>query len=289
MVFKIGKNSHIDPAAQIKVKDGYIGENSKIEAYVRINADYLEIGDRSILRPYSHIEGRHIKLGHEAYLDELALIGGGSAFDPESFIECGDFLHMGKRCELNPARGITAGHELGAGVETKIFTHGTYQSAWDGFPIQWEGVKIGDRVWLPNAWVNPGVKIGDNIVVAAGSLVNNDLPSGCLAGGVPAKILKENVYPRRLTEEQEDQLFKYILSQAERITVDRGLGIYKMEKEGRGSYKVNDVLFHIENFDIEKNKINGPANDMSEILKNQLRRNGIRFRYKVENNKYVPW
>lgn len=284
MGLKIGKNCHIDTTAHIKVKEGSIGENSKIEAYSRIDADYLEIGDRSILRHNSHIEGKDIRIGHEAYLDEEALIGGGSCFDPDAYLKAGDFLHMGKNSELNIARGITAGHEFGAGIQTKVFTHGAYQSVWDGFPTQWAPVKIGDRVWMPNAWVNPGVTVGDNVVVAAGSVVNKDLPSSCLAGGIPVKVIEENVYPKRLTEEEEDKLFDYICRQAERITFDKVLGTLEPRKEGRGSYRVNEVLF-----DIPNRVIDGPADEISEILKNQLRRNGIRFRYKVENNKYVPW
>ncbi|OGI12560.1 hypothetical protein A3K64_01490 [Candidatus Micrarchaeota archaeon RBG_16_36_9] len=279
-----GKDVTIAPTAKINVKEGRIGEDTKIGEHVRIDADFLELGERSILRPYSHIEGKHIEIGNEFYMDERALIGGGSAFDPDAYLKAGDFLHMGKNSELNIARGITAGHELGAGIQTKIFTHGAYQSAWDGFPSQWESVKIGDRVWLPNAWVNPGVTIGDNVVVAAGSVVNKNLPNGCLAGGVPVKVIKENVYPRKLTEEEEDKLFDYIRSQAERITLVKGLGPIKAKKEVKGSYRINNVLF-----DVQERVIDGYADEISEVMKNQLRRNGIRFRYKLENNKYVPW
>ena len=39
--------------------------------------------------------------------------------------------------------------------------------------------------------VCPGVTIGDNCVIGAGSVVTRDIPSGTLAVGVPCKVLRE--------------------------------------------------------------------------------------------------
>jgi acetyltransferase-like isoleucine patch superfamily enzyme len=53
-------------------------------------------------------------------------------------------------------------------------------------------VTIGKRVWLGlNVTVLKGVTIGENTLVAAGSLVTVSLPANVVAGGVPAKVLKE--------------------------------------------------------------------------------------------------
>jgi acetyltransferase-like isoleucine patch superfamily enzyme len=38
-----------------------------------------------------------------------------------------------------------------------------------------------------------GVSIGDGAVIATGSIVSKDIPPGCLAGGVPARVIKENI------------------------------------------------------------------------------------------------
>lgn len=55
-------------------------------------------------------------------------------------------------------------------------------------------IVIGNKVWIgTNVTVLKGVKIGDGCVIAAGSLVTKDIPANCLAGGVPAKVIKENV------------------------------------------------------------------------------------------------
>lgn len=50
---------------------------------------------------------------------------------------------------------------------------------------------IGKRCFVGvRALILPGVKIGDDCVIGAGCTVNKDIPSGCMAVGVPAKIVK---------------------------------------------------------------------------------------------------
>lgn len=50
---------------------------------------------------------------------------------------------------------------------------------------------IGKRCFVGvRALILPGVKIGDDCVIGAGCTVNKDIPNGCMAVGVPAKIVK---------------------------------------------------------------------------------------------------
>ncbi|MCW8126430.1 sugar O-acetyltransferase [Microbulbifer halophilus] len=53
-------------------------------------------------------------------------------------------------------------------------------------------IRIGDSVWLGgNVAVLPGVTIGDNCVIGAGSVVNRDIPSNTLAVGNPCRVVRE--------------------------------------------------------------------------------------------------
>jgi len=53
-------------------------------------------------------------------------------------------------------------------------------------------VSIEDDVWIgANCVILPGVKIGKGAVIAAGSIVNKDVPPFTIFGGVPAKLIKE--------------------------------------------------------------------------------------------------
>ncbi len=52
-------------------------------------------------------------------------------------------------------------------------------------------VVIGDNAWIGgNSVIVPGVTIGNNVVVAAGSIVVNDIPDNVVVAGNPAKIIK---------------------------------------------------------------------------------------------------
>ncbi|MDQ1146476.1 maltose O-acetyltransferase [Bacillus sp. SORGH_AS 510] len=53
-------------------------------------------------------------------------------------------------------------------------------------------VSIGDNVWVGGrAVINPGVTIGNNVVIASGAVVTKDIPDNVVVGGNPARIIKE--------------------------------------------------------------------------------------------------
>lgn len=94
---------------------------------------------------------------------------------------------------------ITAGDRIEIG---KDFTCGrdVVIRSFDGHTICQEGykvsepIKIGNHVWIgQGATILKGVTIGDGAIIAAGALVTKDVPAHAIVGGVPAKIIKENV------------------------------------------------------------------------------------------------
>jgi maltose O-acetyltransferase len=242
-----------------------------------LDADIFEAGPGTIVNAHARVFGTRVQMGREAWVDQYATIGGGSAFDPDAHLRAGHWLHLGNYSQLNIARGIDIGDEVGIGIGTRVFTHGAYLSEWDGFPVDFAPVSIGSRVWLPSAQVNPGVTIGDDVVVAAGSVVVKDLPANSFAAGVPA-VVRGVARKPPLDEAQRRRILETIGREIEALTGHNPI------LDPVGTLTVDGATF-----DLNTREIAGPATSATEIARNQLRRRGIRFAFDTQDGLYQPW
>jgi maltose O-acetyltransferase len=89
-------------------------------------------------------------------------------------------ISIGADCQLGPnVQLLTPVHPLDADLR---------RDKWE----QASPITLGDNVWLGGGViVLPGVAIGADTVVAAGSVVSRDLPAGVLAVGTPARVVRE--------------------------------------------------------------------------------------------------
>lgn len=165
-------------------------------------SDQVSIGQYAVLGDGFKAKCRTLKIGRHAYIGQNVGIGGGGCMGVEAHVEIGDMSLIADGCFINCAAPVFIGKHVAFGFETQVWTHGVWSPVEQGFPKQKQApVFIGDEVWLPSrCQVLPGVTIGSNVVVGMGSLVNKDLPWGCLAVGRPARVIRENCYPKRLSD-----------------------------------------------------------------------------------------
>lgn len=151
--FKVGSNTYIAIHGHWEVKEGAsIASGVNIGAREPLHAGNLFLGIESQIGPNTIVD-----LCDDVYLADGAIVGP----------NCVIYTHNHDYKQAN-------GKALG---KADVITAPVY---------------IGQNSWIgTNVIILPGVTIGDNVVVAAGSVVTKSIPANCLVGGVPAKVIKE--------------------------------------------------------------------------------------------------
>ena len=130
---------------------------------------FRQVGERVWIEPDFRCEfGNNITIGNDVYINFGCVI-----------LDCGQ-VTIGDNTLIGPNVGIyNANHVLDA--EERV--------AGGLIP---NDIHIGRRVWIGgNAILLPGVTIGDDTVIGAGSVVTRDIPSGVVAAGNPCRVLRE--------------------------------------------------------------------------------------------------
>ncbi len=112
--------------------------------------------------------GYNISVGENFYMNHNCVILDGAK------VEFGDNVFIAPNCGF-----YTAGHPLDYETRNKGLEYA-------------KPIKVGNNVWIGgNVCVIPGVTIGDNTVIGAGSVVTKDIPSNVVAVGNPCRVIKE--------------------------------------------------------------------------------------------------
>ncbi|MGD6965704.1 sugar O-acetyltransferase [Rossellomorea vietnamensis] len=81
---------------------------------------------------------------------------------------------------------------LAPGVHIYTATHPLHPAERNSGREYAKPISFGDNVWIGgSAVINPGVTVGDNVVIASGAVVTKDIPDNVVVGGNPARIIKE--------------------------------------------------------------------------------------------------
>ena len=131
---------------------------------------FAEIGENCYIEPpfHSNHGGAHVHFGNDVYANfNLTLVDD-------------THIYVGDKCMFAPNVTIaTAGHPIKPELREKAFQY--------NMPVH-----IGRNVWLgAGVIVLPGVNIGDNSVIGAGSVVTKDIPANVVAYGNPCRVVRK--------------------------------------------------------------------------------------------------
>lgn len=131
---------------------------------------FADIGDGCYIEPPFHANwgGRHVHFGNNVYANfGLTLVD-------DTHIYVGDYTMFGPNVVV-----ATAGHPILPELRERAYQY--------NMPV-----RIGRNCWIgAGAIILPGVTIGDDTVIGAGSVVTKDIPSGVVAVGNPCRVLRE--------------------------------------------------------------------------------------------------
>jgi len=114
--------------------------------------------------------------------------------DYGSNIRVGDGFYMNFDGVILDCAAVEIGAQVlcGPGVHIYAATHPLLADVRATGLESAQPVRIGDRVWLGGrVIVCPGVTIGADTTIAAGSVVTRDVPAGVLAGGHPCRVIRQ--------------------------------------------------------------------------------------------------
>ena len=167
-------------------------EGEKREALLK--EMFAELGENCYIEPplRSNWGGRHVHFSKNVYANfNLTLVD-------DTHIYVGDYTMIGPNVTL-----ATAGHPILPALREEVYQF--------NLPV-----RIGRNCWLgAGVIVLPGITIGDNTVVGAGSVVTRDLPSGVVAAGNPCRVLREIGERDRLYYWRDKRILPQTLPQQE--------------------------------------------------------------------------
>ena len=280
---------------KIQANDVNIHPSVQIGENVEIICDKIKIDKFAKIGNNVKIHCKSFEAGSWLYVCDDVEIGRGGCYGPNSNVKIGNHVGIFEKTIINPSESVEIGDDVGIGGEVMIWTHGAWLDITQGFPSDFGPVKIGNNVWLPaRSIVLPNVTIGDNIVIGIGSVINRDLPSGCFAAGSPCKVINKECYPKILDMKDltnivlnilddwskllEDKNIDYVdVSYDEnkkRITLEQRKMSVIISKDGNSKNRKWREFTH---FDVDKKEMTGLTNEVSEDLRDYLRRRGIKI------------
>jgi len=174
----IGKHVKIRHSRHIRTKGGLtLGYRCQINALSKGGIEFGEnvsIGSGTIIECTGVIRN----------LGESLKIGNSVGFAQNCFIEVRGNIEIGDDCIFASGVSMAAENHVFENNEIPIRLQGETR----------KGIRVGKDCWIgTQAVILDGVNIGDGCVIAAGAVVNNDVPAYSIVGGVPAKIIKSRI------------------------------------------------------------------------------------------------
>ena len=207
------------------------GRKSSIGWFSSVVGSRIALGDYSKIKPLTLVRcDGEVIVGNYSEISSFSVIYGCAS------LRLGDRCYIGPQTWINVSEDIITGNGVGIGPRSMIFTHGSFLPYTEGYPVRFGKVIIGDNVWIPaGVFVQPGIEIGDNVLINSRSVLTKSLPSDQYVAGFPAKPIRPMSEVRKQVEPGDRD--KLILDTLEHfftflLRANKGIGVIKSDKAG---------------------------------------------------------
>ena len=184
-----------------------------VKYFLKTSGGWLFLGSHSIIRHKSKIQmGKTVTIGNYVQINALSregiILGNNVSILGNTIIECtgvirdlgegliiGNNVGIAQNCFIQVRGKVVIGNDVIFGPGVSLFSE-NHKFDDPDLPVATQGetrkgVIIEDGVWVgARAVILDGVNVGRNSIIAAGSIVNKDVPPYAIVAGVPAKIIR---------------------------------------------------------------------------------------------------
>ncbi len=292
---KIGKNVFIGRGSYILARQIVIEDDVVIGDNVEIIAKRLFIGRMALIGDGVSIKIRDFYLGDVSLIGDKSLLGGGDRFGPDAGIYISERCFVGRESILDAGDGIIMREHSCLSPRVCVYTHSHWQDYLKGYNPSFGRVEIGEDAHIGGgALIAPGVSIGKGTFVMANSLVASDIGENEVWGGVPAEKKGDvkRIEYLRIKKERFAALYKKMIGYLEKVGIDINKVHYSPELSDSELTPEKVFLCFECDFDIDENALldreialfdlqryefYGKQNEISDAVRNFLRRYGIKF------------
>ena len=221
--YRIGKGVSIGFGSVLCGDTVEVGDFTSVGFLTIIRGKEIRIGAHVQIGSMTFLDTPYMQIGEDTKINEQVFVGG--LQNPDSRFVVGRNCQIMQLTFINPAQSIVIGDDSGIGGHCLIFGHSSFHSQFEGYPVEFAPIEIGNRVGL--AWrvfVLPGAKIGDGVMVGANSVVSGTIPPNSMAVGYPARIVgKAPVFPKQISDDEKTAMFRSIVAEMSQFFVGSGL------------------------------------------------------------------
>lgn len=166
---------------------------------------------KELMYEFNHTRPSEVEKRDKLIREMFGKVGKHVWVEPPVYFSYGTNIHIGDNFYANFNFTIVDDYTVTIGDNVLIAPNVTISVT--GHPVHHElrkagemfsfPVTIGNNVWIgSNVVINPGITIGDNSVIGAGSVVTKDIPPDVVAVGVPCKVI------RTITDRDKEYYYK---------------------------------------------------------------------------------